>query len=111
MSDEDNGWDEYKKLVLSELKRIDDKMGRDFSSHMKNDEKLAAEFSHTLTEIHRDLVEMRKDISGIEIKLIGGISAELASLKVKAGAIGLLGGLIPAAVAILIVYLESRTHS
>lgn len=39
---------------------------------------------------------------------ISGLEVELATLKVKAGFLGLMGGMLPAATAVLIVILKSK---
>lgn len=71
VADNKNGWDEYQKLVLTELKRHN--------------------------ELLHDLDQKLNDIN-----------VELATLKVKSGIWGVIGGLIPVLTAIAI-YLFRQT--
>lgn len=69
--DDDDGWDVYKRLVLAELERVNER----------------------LEALLEDQVQMRESI---------------ASLKVKSGIWGAIGGALPAIVTLIIVYLEMR---
>jgi len=77
MTDEPNGWEKWSKYVLGELKEI----------------------KQTLREIHDAEVSNAKYIE----QELSKNRVEIAQLKVKAGAWGVLGGLIPA-VGLLLAY-------
>ena len=68
-----NGWDEYRKLVLLELRQLND----------------------GIRYIH-------KKIDVIQVKDITKIREDIAGLKVKAGIWGAVAGLIPVAIMIII---------
>ena len=68
-----NGWDEYRKLVLLELKQLNE----------------------GIKDIH-------KKIDLIQIKEITKIREDVAGLKVKAGIWGATAGLIPVAIMVII---------
>ena len=71
-----NGWDEYRKLVLAELRRIDE----GFQHERRN---------RTMTE-------------KVTWERIARLEVAIAALKIKAGIWGLAGGLIPALTAIIL---------
>ena len=73
----EDGWNEYRKLVLSQLIDLN-----------KSVEKLNDRFDTYLS----------KDISNVKM--------EIATLKVKAGLWGLLGASIPSSVAIIVHFLR-----
>ena len=73
----EDGWDEYRRHVLSELISLN-----------KSLEKLNDRFSAFLST----------DISNIKV--------EVATLKVKAGLWGLLGASIPSSIAVLVYFLR-----
>ena len=83
---DNNGWREYQKLVLSELRRLDD-----------NVEKLGDRIDRAVKHErgNRQMVEtaMRTEINRIALEVHG--------LKIKAGIWGLAGGLIPVVVALV----------
>ena len=72
---EGNGWDEYRKLVMTEIKRLAD-------------------------EIRQERADARESQRGFATQLTG-IERELAVLKVKCGMWGIMGGLIPAVTAMV----------
>lgn len=73
---EGNGWDEYRKLVMTEITRLTSEI-----RHERNN-------AHTVQHYMFDrMTEMEK---------------ELAMLKVRCGIWGLMGGLIPAVSALVI---------
>lgn len=75
-SNEAGGWDEYRKLVLAELRRIDE----GFQHERKN---------RAMTE-------------KIYWERIAKLEIDIAALKIKAGVWGLMGGLIPALTVLLL---------
>jgi len=70
-----NGWDEYRKLVLTEIQRLADEIRHERS----NAERVQAHMLNRLTEVDK----------------------EIAMLKVRCGMWGVMGGLIPALAALL----------
>lgn len=84
MSDEANGWSEYRKLVLHEIERLDARMTADFKAHMLNDERLADELNATLSELREEIVALRGSQTNIR--------EDIAGLKALAGFIGGLAG-------------------
>lgn len=79
-SDRDSGWEEYKRLVMSSLLRLERMQER----HDQSDERRFDEIGETLAAIRQDI----------------------AGLKVKAGIWGFAAGSIPASVAILYLLVE-----
>jgi len=81
MSDtQDNGhWDEYRRLVLTEIKRLTD-------------------------EIRHERANARQ-VAHAHLASISAIEREIAILKVKCGMWGLTGGLIPAVTALIMTKL------
>lgn len=79
-------WDENRKYVLSSIEALEDRMERDFANRMENDQRLATELNATLR----------------------AMTAEIASLKTKAGVWGLIAGGIPAALTILYLIIDKR---
>ena len=84
---DNNGWREYQKLVLSELRRLDstveklgDRIDRAVKHERGNRQQVEA---NTHTEVSR-------------------IALEVHGLKIKAGIWGLLGGLLPVMTAIVL---------
>jgi len=67
---EGNGWDEYQKLVLHELKQLNKKADTNLIEH-------------------------------------AAIKEDIAKLKVKSGVWGLIGGMIPVGIALLIWILKT----
>lgn len=76
----DNGWEEYKRLVMSSLLRLE----RMQDKHDKDDET-------RFCEVNKTLVAIRQDI---------------ATLKVKAGIWGFAAGSLPSLITILYIYVE-----
>ena len=88
MTDEgDNGWREYQKLVLSELRRLD-----------SNVEKLGDRVDRAVKHErgNRQMVE-----TAIQAE-VNRIALEVHGLKIKAGIWGLAGGLIPVVTALVL---------
>ena len=79
MSDVNNGWSEYKKLVLTEIERL-------------------------ATEIRQERISVR-DLQQRMMDRLIDTEKELAMLKVQCGVWGLMGGLIPAAAAVMVAKL------
>lgn len=71
MTHGDNGWSEYQKLVLSELKRLDEGIG----------------------ELSDKVERLRIDV---------------AMIKVKVGLWGMIGGTIPAGIALIYTILQIK---
>ena len=88
-STDNNGWDEYKKLILSELTRI--------AVYTKETRELMEKHcDDALEKTNKSNKEMVNLVNSLEIRLlekIGPIQQEIASLKVKAGVWGLGGGI------------------
>lgn len=70
-----NGWDEYRKLVMTEIQRLAD-------------------------EIRQERADARESQRRF-VSQLTGVERELAVLKVKCGIWGLMGGLIPAVSALV----------
>jgi len=85
-SDETNGWREYQKLVLSELRRLDENVE-------KMNERIERAIKHERG--NRQMIDQatHEDIRALQIEVHG--------LKIKAGIWGLIGGLLPVATALL----------
>ena len=76
MAGEGNGFDEYRKLIMRELDRLTQEI-----RHSRNNHKQG------LSLLHERLIETEKHV---------------ATLQVKCGIFGLLGGLIPAVAALVV---------
>jgi len=74
-TDSTNGWHEYKQLVLRELERL-------------------------TQEIRHERNNYKQGMSGVYERLIE-VEKEIATLKVRCGIWGLMGGLIPAMTALM----------
>ena len=75
-TDSTNGWHEYKQLVLRELERL-------------------------TQEIRHERNNYKQGMSGVYERLIE-VEREIATLKVRCGIWGLMGGLIPAMTALML---------
>jgi hypothetical protein len=73
---DNEGWDEYRKLVLAELRRIDDGFQHERKNRSMSERLVWERMAH--------------------------LDVEIAALKIKAGIWGLMGGLIPALTALLL---------
>jgi len=110
MSDEkftdDNGWDEYKKLILSELGRIAD--------YTKESRELMDKYCKaTSAETTQSNKEMTSLVNALELRILTKLSPiqqEIATLKVKAGVWGLGGGIV-AALTILAMWLVQQASA
>ena len=71
-----NGWDEYRKLVMRELERLTNEIRHSRNNHEQG-----------LQGLYERLIETEKHV---------------ATLQVKCGIFGLLGGLIPTVTAMVI---------
>lgn len=78
----DNGWDNYKLLVVDTLKRLEQAA----QDHDRRDDE-------RFEKLHETLEGIRSDIS---------------SLKFRSGVWGALAGMIPALAVLLVLYLESK---
>lgn len=80
MTQESNGWNEYQKLVLNELQRLD-----------SNVEKLGERIDQAVRHErgNRNIIE---NATNAEVRRI---ALEVHGLKIKAGVWGLIGGLVP----------------
>ena len=76
MGDGGNGWDEYRKLVMREIERLTSEI-----RHSRNNPEQG------LQGLYERLIETEKHV---------------ATLQVKCGIFGLLGGLIPAVTALIL---------
>ena len=88
MTDEtNNGWREYQKLVLNELRRLDenvDKLGTRIDSVVKHE---------------RNNRQMVENATQAELQRL---SLEIHGLKIKAGVWGLVGGSLPVVTMLLL---------
>lgn len=75
-TDSTNGWHEYKQLVLRELERL-------------------------TQEIRHERQNYKQGMSGVYERLIE-VEKEIATLKVRCGIWGMMGGLIPVVTSLLI---------
>ena len=75
-TDSTNGWHEHKQLVLRELERL-------------------------TQEIRHERNNYKQGMSGVYERLID-VEKEIATLKVRCGIWGLMGGLIPAMTALML---------
>lgn len=98
MTDENNGWREYQKLVLNELRRLDDSV-----------EKLATRLDNSIEKIGIRVDRVTKHERGNRQQVEMGLSDELQrlalevhGLKIKAGVWGLIGGLLPVLTALVL---------
>lgn len=82
-----NGWREYQKLVLSELRRLDENVE-------KMTERIDRAIKHERNNRHMADRATRDDIKHLQLEVHG--------LKIKAGVWGLLGGLLPVIAALLL---------
>ena len=87
MSDEGNGWREYQKLVLNELRRLD-----------INLEKLSDRIDVSIKHERNNRQQVENGLQD-EIR---NVALEVHGLKIKAGIWGLLGGLLPVLAALLL---------
>ncbi len=74
--DQGNGWDEYRRLVMTELDRL-------------------------TTEIRQE----RRSAQAVQLRMLDRLTSvdrEIATLKVRCGIWGVMGGLIPAVAAAMI---------
>lgn len=71
-----NGWDEYKRLVMSSIDRLSDEIRHERES-----------FKDSMAGVYERLIETEKQV---------------AMLTVRCGITGLLGGLIPAVAALIL---------
>tara|TARA_R110002094_G_scaffold104568_1_gene103886 strand:+ start:753 stop:992 length:240 start_codon:yes stop_codon:yes gene_type:complete len=78
MSNDHDGWDEYRRLILSELERLDEAV----KDSNKSD-------AAALNKLLLDVIKLRE---------------EVVALKVKAGVWGILGGVITTIGAILLKF-------
>jgi len=86
-NNEDNGWNEYQKLILSELKRLNtlyDKLCEEIKD-------MGKDYDSKLDRMSRD-----KDEKIVELKV------EISALKVKSGLWGSLAGLVSALAVLLL---------
>lgn len=102
-----NGWNEWSRHVLAELKRLNEKME---TANRDADEKITQHENRNnerLLEVKEDLTSIMKSIKdevhGIEDKILS-LEIKFASLatefKFKSGIWGLIGGAIPIMIAI-----------
>ena len=87
MDEETNGWREYQKLVLSELRRLD-------SNLEKLNERIDRAVKHERGNRQQVEANTHAEVSRIALEVHG--------LKIKAGIWGLLGGLLPVMTALLL---------
>jgi len=86
-----NGWDEYKRLVLSEIRRI-----ANFTQETRD--KMDEHCRDTRDQVSKEYKELSTQISTIK--------ADIRALQIKAGVWGLMGGAIPVGIALLVWVIE-----
>lgn len=79
--EDSGGWREYRRLILSELKRIDERVGSEAETHR-----------NSIAETERVIMDK---LSALDSRL-SATREDVTILKVKAGVWGLMGGMIPA---------------
>lgn len=87
-----NGWIEYRRLVLSELKRLERKIGDESVSMREAVTATEGKLLSKLTDLQRAHTATREDV---------------IALKVKSGVWGFAAGLIPA-IGVLLFYLATK---
>ena len=87
----DGNWAEYKRLVLSELERLNTGISG-----------LQKSIIDCRDEMQRSIVASREETQ----KAIAACNVEIGMLKVKASIWGIVGGSIPAAIAILFMLVK-----
>ena len=75
-TDNSNGWNEYKRLVMSSIDRLTEEI-----RHERNN------YKQGMNGVYERLIEVEK---------------EIATLKVRCGIWGLVGGLVPVCTALLV---------
>jgi hypothetical protein len=85
-----NDWVEYRRLILSELQRLNDSFG---------------EFDKKLN-LFKDSITVRIDV--LRSDDIAKLRVEVAMLQVKAGVWGLVAGLIPGLITAMYVFLSRK---
>jgi len=99
-TEHDNGWDEHKRLVLSEIKRM-----ADYAEESRD--RADDNYKELFFLIDRNY----KGITSFKIQIlekVGKINAEVATLKVKASLWGTLGGGIAATILAIALWLLQR---
>jgi len=100
-SDVGNGWDSWKRLVLSELesqKKAIEVLTTEFRESLERKQaQHTEEMSRNFKLHHDDLKEVAQTITDLRVQT----SAEIATLKVKAGIWGAVAGILPAIAALI----------
>ena len=87
MGDEGNGWRDYQKLVLNELRRLDE-----------NVEKLGTRIDQAVKH-ERGNRQMMENATQTELQRL---ALDVNTLKLKCGMYGLVGGLLPVCTALIL---------
>ena len=87
MSDDSNGWRDYQKLVLNELRRLDE-----------NVEKLGTRIDQAVKH-ERGNRQMMENATQTELQRL---ALDVNTLKLKCGMYGLVGGLLPVCTALIL---------
>ena len=87
MSDDSNGWRDYQKLVLNELRRLDE-----------NVEKLGTRIDQAVKH-ERGNRQMMENATQTELQRL---ALDVNTLKLKCGVYGLVGGLLPVCTALIL---------
>lgn len=87
MTESSNGWNEYQKLVLSELRRLDESV-----------EKLGARIDQAVKH-ERGNRQMVENVTQTELQRL---ALDVNTLKLKCGVYGLIGGLLPVCTALIL---------
>lgn len=104
MTQEDNGWGEWKKYVLMELKRVGDQTGI-LSKQVTQLLGETAMVSAELASLSRQVSQVCEEAHSVR-ELATRNRNDLARLSVKAGLWGALGATIPSGLAILLQLLK-----
>jgi len=105
--DNDNGWDEYKRLILSDREATETYRKSMAESHkeMRDDNRaLRSDLAGFCKEVRDENRGLRKAF----FDEISGIKQEIATLKVKASLWGTLGGGIAASILAIALWLLQR---
>ncbi len=97
---DDNGWDEYKRLVLAEMGRI--------STGMDHLTETTEQIRVDTTKSNLQFTTLIAQVEFRVLEKFNIINKEIATLKVKAGLWGTLGGGLAAGILVIALWLLQR---
>jgi hypothetical protein len=113
--DNSNGWDQWKNLVLSELKALaggQEKCVESVQDLRKElseaDKRLALAQAESSRKLAEELTERNRKLAVELAEFNRQTTAEIAVLKLKAGVWGLVGGTIPIALMLVLDMWKSK---